>query len=163
MHEGELSRFRSKIVCETSLAIIAKKIYLGNYLKLSSGEESSGGRDKNSILSDALEALFGAIFLDSNFYKAKSIILNLLKSVDSIFDPNNIIDPKSHLQEILQEKSTMPIIYEIIKESGPSHNKIYVSQVSHDGKILGSGCGKSKKDSEQQAALQAINNLNLDC
>lgn len=159
MSEGELSRFRSKIVCETSLALIAKKNRIGNYLKLSRGEETSGGRNKNSILSDAMEAIFGAVFIDSNFSKAKAVVFNLLNSTKGILDKNNIIDPKSHLQELLQEKSAQPIIYKIIDESGPAHKKTYVSQVSHEGKILGHGSGHTKKDSEQQAALQAIKNL----
>lgn len=159
MNEGDLSRFRSKIVCETSLALIAKKIDLGKYLKLSYGEAASGGRNKNSILSDAMEALFAAIFLDSGFINAQNVILNLIRTTNGIIDENNIIDPKSQLQELLQEKSSEPVVYKIIKESGPAHKKTYVSQVSHEGKILGRGCGKTKKDAEQEAAIQAINNL----
>lgn len=159
MDEGNLSRFRSKIVCETSLALIAKKINLGKFLKLSHGEEINGGREKNSILSDATEALFAAIFLDSNFATAKNFILNLITNTKEIMDTNNIVDAKSRLQEIFQEKSEIPLVYEIIDESGPAHEKIYVAQVSHENKILGQGHGHSKKEAEQEAAIYAINNL----
>ena len=151
MSEGNLSRVRAKIVCEESLAVIAKKILLGEFLKL--------GHYKNSILSDAMEAVFAAIFLDSDFENAKQIILNLIEQNLDLknINPENLIDPKSHLQELLQENSTEPISYKIINESGPDHNKIYTAQVWHENKCLGQGVGKSKKDAEQEAALQAIN------
>jgi ribonuclease-3 len=159
MDEGKLSRFRSKIVCESSLADAARQLNLGEFLKLGHGETTTGGRNKSSILSDALEAVFGAIFLDSNFDIAKKIIISVLKDSMNVFSEEDIIDPKSHLQEILQENSTNPVIYKIISESGPAHKRSYVAQVSHDGRILGEGSGKNKKEAEQHAASQAINKL----
>ena len=159
MSEGNLSRVRAKIVCEESLAAIAKKILLGEFLKLGHGEKINNGQYKNSILSDAMEAVFAAIFLDGDFENAKQIILNLIEQNLDLknINPENLIDPKSHLQELLQENSTEPISYKIINESGPDHNKIYTAQVWHENKCLGQGVGKSKKDAEQEAALQAIN------
>jgi len=159
MNEGELSRFRSNIVCEASLASLARKIKLGEYLKLGSGEDTSGGRNKNSILSDALEALFGAIFLDSDFYHARDVIIRLLKSSQEVLSKKTLVDSKSCLQELLQENSTEPVIYKIINESGPAHDRTYVAQVSHAGRILGEGFGKTKKEAEQYAATRAISKL----
>ena len=110
-------------------------------------------------MSYAIDAVFSLIFLDSDFENAKQIILNLIdQNLDlKNINPENLIDPKSHLQELLQENSIEPINYKIINESGPDHNKIYTAQVWHENKCLGQGVGKSKKDAEQEAALQAIN------
>jgi ribonuclease-3 len=159
MNEGDLSRFRSKIVCEASLASTARRIDLGSVLKLGHGESSTGGRDKNSILSDALEALFGAIFLDSNLETAEKIIIDLLQHTEGVFEKKDIIDPKSHLQEILQSTGNSSIIYKIVKESGPAHKKNYVAQVIYMNKVLGEGSGKTKKEAEQYAASQAITKM----
>ena len=158
MSEGNLSRLRAKIVCEESLAVIANDLCLGRFLKLGKSEKISNGQNKNSILSDAMEAVFAAIFLDSNFENTKRVILNLInKNLDlANMTPENLIDPKSHLQELVQEISSEPVNYIIINESGPDHNKVYTAQVWHENKCLGQGDGKSKKDAEQKAALQAI-------
>lgn len=161
MSEGNLSRLRANIVCEESLAMIANKIGLGKCLKLGKSERINNGQYKNSILSDAMEAVFAAIFLDSDFENTKRVILNLInKNLDlANMTPENLIDPKSHLQELVQEMSAEPISYIIINESGPDHDKVYTAQVWHENKCLGQGDGKSKKDAEQKAALQAIKNF----
>lgn len=153
-NEGELTRLRSKIVCEESLANIARQIDLGKYIMLGHGEDISGGREKNSILADALEAVFGAIFIDGGFNCVQKVIMSLIGTQK--FTKQDIMDPKTYLQELIQAKSKQPLEYKIVSETGPPHDKFYVSQVIHCGKVLGEGSGKSKKESEQNAAAQAL-------
>jgi ribonuclease-3 len=158
--EGELTKLRSKMVCESNLANIAKKINLGNFLNLSNGEEKGNGREKNSILSDAVEAIIGAIFLDSDFYKTKEVVLKLIKENTDIKN-FCLDDPKSKLQEIIQNFSNKPLIYKTIKESGPDHDKIYTVQIIHNKEILSEGMGKSKKEAEQMAAFKYLKDFKM--
>ncbi|NMB33604.1 MAG: ribonuclease III, partial [Clostridium sp.] len=163
--EGEMTKFRANIVCERSLAKCAKNINIGEYLLLGKGEENSGGRERVSILSDAIEALIGAVYMDGGLENAKAFILRQLgQTITRVVNGNAFTDYKSRLQEIIQKTSERVIVYEIIEENGPDHSKEFVSQVRIDGKVLGSGCGKSKKEAEQIAAkhsLELIDILNI--
>lgn len=158
MLEGELTKFRASIVCEPTLASFANDISLGNYIRLGKGEENSGGRSRASVLSDAAEALIGAIYLDGGLEGARSFIQK--KFLKDIEKRKLFIDSKTHLQEIIQKSSDHPIEYIIINEKGPDHNKIFEVEVRHDHKAIGIGQGRSKKSAEQNAAFDAINKLN---
>ncbi len=160
--EGELTKLRASIVCEASLAKYARLISLGDIIKLGKGEEATGGRHKDSVLSDAMEALFGAIFLDSGFEATRDFIISLMHKQLSGEDSNLLAtDFKTLLQEKLQRTSSKKIIYNLISESGPDHEKVFVSEVVHEDKALGRGTGKSKKESEQDAACNALSKLKL--
>ncbi len=162
MSEGDLTKLRASIVCEQSLSKIARNINIGKYLKLGNGEEMTGGRERDSILSDALEAIIGAVYLDSSIEYAKKLIISFIpKEIESKQEKLLVNDYKSRLQEILQKNSKEPIVYDIIKEIGPDHNKLFTAQVRHHRKILGTGEGKTKKEAEQNAALSAMNKSNL--
>ena len=158
LSEGELTKLRASIVCEESLAAKSKSLNIGENLRLGKGEEQSGGRNRSSLLADAFEAIIGAIYIDSNDINVVSkFIINQME--EDIFEKKkNFLknDCKTYLQELIQKDSKIPIEYEIISEEGPAHNKIFTVQVSHEGKILGVGKGKSKKDAEQNAAQLAI-------
>lgn len=161
LSEGELTKFRASVVCEESLARVAKEINIGNNIRLGKGEELGGGRKRFSILSDAFEAIIGAIYLDSNdILEVEKFILskmeNIIKEKRKTFEMN---DAKTYLQEIIQKTSTEPIKYEVIKEEGPAHNKTFTIKITHSNKELGIGKGKSKKDAEQNAAFKAISQL----
>lgn len=155
--EGNLSKKRASIVCEKSLAKIAESINLGDNLILGHGEELSGGRSKPSMLADAMEALIGAIYIDSNYETAYKWVSNLFYStVQQAIKGQLYHDYKSALQEKLQKHGSVNINYETYKEEGPPHMKIFYVRVFCDGKELGCGSGKSKKIAEQEAALNAI-------
>ncbi len=154
LDEGVLTKTRAKAVCETALDFYAEKIELGKYLYLGKGEEQTGGRGRPAILADALEAILGAIFLDSGFYEAYGV-------VERLFIPylNEVLkhkDYKSMLQEKLQsEKRT--IRSEIVRDEGPANNKIFEAVVYMDDILMGRGIGKSKKEAQQRAAKDALN------
>ena len=157
-HEGTLSRDRADVVREESLADVARGIGLGEFILLGRGEESNGGRDKDSILSDAFEAVLGAIIVDSGFNSLKSVIYQLFENkVEQAVEGKLNKDYKSRLQEQLQEKyKTVRIKYVLTSESGPDHNKTFNVNVELDGKVLGSGSGKSKSKAEQAAACDVL-------
>lgn len=158
--EGELTVTRAKIVCENSLAKCATDIGLGTFLLLGKGEELSGGRDKISIQSDAFEALIGAIYLDGGFDTAKGFILkNMEGIIKSCVGGKLFYDFKTQLQELVQQNGEQNILYNVIDESGPDHNKTFVTEVSINGSIAGKGTGHSKKESEQNAAKDALTKL----
>lgn len=156
--EGILSRTRASIVCEESLADVARSINLGKYLYLGKGEDLSGGRDKDSILADALEALFGAIILDGGFEEGNRVILNLLESKIRLAVKGKLNkDFKTKLQEIVQEKyQAVRINYVLKSETGPDHDKMFTVDVVLEDKILGTGEGKSKAKAEQAAARDVL-------
>lgn len=159
--EGELTKLRASVVCETMLAKKAKDMDVGKYIRLGKGEENTGGRDRDSILADCFEAIIGAIYLDGGISCAEDFILEVLK--DSTYDMRNnfkMNDCKTYLQELIQKNSKEPIEYNIINEMGPAHNKLFVVQVIHCNRILGQGDGKSKKEAEQNAAYDAIKKIN---
>jgi len=155
--EGELSKSRAGLVCEESLAAYARSLVLGKHLRLGRGEVSGGGADKNSILSDAFEALIGAIYLDGGLEAARSFVEGL--ALDQTWVDEQLLDPKSSLQEEIQKTSRIPLVYTITKEIGPAHQKEFTAAVSHEGCVLGSGIGKSKKDAECQAAKEALHRI----
>lgn len=155
--EGELTKTRAKIVCEPTLAECAKCIEVGKYLLLGKGEESTGGRDRTSILADAFEALIGAIYMDGGFECSRSFIMEVMKTtIEDAINGRIFIDYKTHLQELLQNDNSVTISYEIVDEKGPDHNKTFFAQVKSNGKVIGFGEGKSKKESEQYAAKMAL-------
>jgi len=156
--EGELTKIRAKVVCESSLAFAARKIDLGNYLLLGKGEEATGGRDRDSILADASEALVGAIYMDSDFSTTNKLLLEKFETdlVYAIAKGALFIDYKTELQEHLQKKTKSKIEYKVVKEVGPDHNKIFYIDVIVDNKIVGKGSGRNKKEAEQMAAKDAL-------
>ena len=152
--EGFLSRMRAQVVCESSLASCAKAMDIGGYLRLSRGEEKTGGRNRQSILADAMEALIGAIYLDGGFETVKKVVLDLFaEEVDraSRGESDNR-DHKTRLQEILQARGIRDIRYESVDESGPDHDKTFTAGLYVNGKLMSEGKGKSKKEAQQQAA-----------
>lgn len=160
MSEGELTKFRANIVCEGSLAKGATTINIGKYILLGKGEEQTGGRNRDSILSDVFEAIIGAVYLDGGNEKAKDFIIGTLEpQIEDMHNNYQISDYKTHLQEILQKESQDIIKYNIVNEEGPDHNKVFTAHVIHGVRILGEGKGKSKKEAEQKAASVALKNI----
>lgn len=156
--EGGLSKKRASMVCEQSLAICARSMHLGDYIFFGKGEEAAGGRERDSILCDVTEAVLGAIYIDSGLEKAReyvnSHILNRLKE-NELF-----VDSKTILQEMVQHLSHDKVLsYEVIGESGPEHDKVFTVKVSFGEEILATGEGHTKKSAQQNAAYQAIKNL----
>ncbi|MCR4434411.1 MAG: ribonuclease III [Clostridiales bacterium] len=161
LDEGEMTKIRANIVCEASLVQCANKIELGKYLLLGKGEEMTGGRNRISILSDAFEALIGAIYLDGGMKSARKFIHSQMKQLlEDSLKGNIFMDYKSQLQEYVQKDGEKKITYEIIEQKGPDHNKVFVSQVKIVDKVMGQGEGKSKKEAEQNAAKSAIGKFN---
>jgi len=158
--EGELTKVRANVVCESSLAIRGKEMNLGDFLTLGRGEELSGGRQRVSILADAFEALIGALYLDGGLEVAKSFILtNLEGMVESASQGNLFNDFKTHLQELIQSRSAERITYRVVTEKGPDHDKLFEIEVALGGQVLGAGTGKSKKEAEQRAAQEAVEKI----
>lgn len=160
--EGELSKGRANLVCEPSLAAHARKLGLGHHLRLGRGETASGGAEKDSILSNALEAVIGAVYLDGGLKAARAFVKSLFdeQTLNECLGHDIITDPKSNLQEKLQKTSRIPLIYTITNEVGPAHQKEFTATVSHNGQVLGTGTGKSKKDAERNAAIEALKGSN---
>ena len=158
LSEGDLTKLRASIVCEQTLSACARDLNIGEFLFLGKGEDSSGGRERDSILSDALEAIIGAIYLDGGFTNAKefitSFILADLKNKDLFFDSKTI------LQEIIQnEDNKQRLRYKLVSEEGPDHNKTFTIAVSVGNEEIGIGSGRTKKAAEQEAAYQAIQKI----
>ncbi|MCK5763172.1 MAG: ribonuclease III [Clostridiales bacterium] len=155
--EGGLTKARANIVCEETLSDIAREINLGEYIRFGKGEIITGGKERISILADALEALIGAVYIDSDVSVINKFILDLLKEkIDMVISGKIIFDYKTALQEKLQKKGKVEILYEVIEEEGPDHSKIFTIEVSADKLSLGQGKGKNKKEAEQNAAKEAL-------
>jgi len=156
--EGELTKVRAKVVCESSLAFIARKIQLGNYILLGKGEEATGGRDRDSILADASEALVGAIYMDSGLDITNEVLLKNFETdlVYAVAKGALFVDYKTDLQETLQKKTKAKIEYKVVKEEGPDHNKIFHIDLMVDNQVAGTGSGRNKKEAEQMAAKDAL-------
>ena len=155
--EGELTRMRSFLVNETQLAAQARRLGLGRHLRLGKGEDKSGGREKPSILSDAFEAVVGAIYLDSGIEKAFSFIEMCLGDlVDKATDIGLDLDYKSKLQELTQGRFHSVPVYEVEKVSGPDHDRTFQIALNFNGRVLTRGVGHSKKEAEQDAAQKAL-------
>ena len=155
--EGELTKTRASMVCEQSLAMCARDIDLGSYLLLGKGEEVTGGRFRDSVTSDALEALIGAIYLDGGFTNAKEFIHRFVLTDQE--DKKLFYDSKTILQEIVQAEKLGEIEYHLIGEEGPDHNKSFSVELTIRGRSYGKGKGRTKKAAEQQAAYEAIHVL----
>lgn len=156
--EGELTRIRADLVCERNLAEAASTVELGSYLLLGHGEEQGGGRKRDSIVSDAMESVIAASFMDGGFAAAKEIIDRLILSNIPKGRPRNF-DYKTAFQELVQRKKDQQIHYELTGESGPDHDKHFEVEVLLNGKAVGHGVGSSKKRAEQAAAEAAIEAL----
>ena len=159
--EGELSRMRANLVNEIQLAKIARSIGLGKYLKLGKGEEQTKGREKNSILADAFEAVIAAIYLDGGFDAAFKFLKNQFSTlIPKISAPALNFDYKSKLQEVIQIKYKVIPAYKIIEEHGPDHNKTFIVGIKINNNQI-KGQGKSKKAAEQDAAKKALELLKI--
>jgi ribonuclease III len=155
--EGQLTKLRSRLVSRKALKAHAAALDLGHYLLMGRGEEASGGRERTSTLADAFEALIGALYLDGGLETAKEFILTQMQSeLDDLAETPVDINPKGDLQELLQSISPRSPVYELICQSGPEHEKTFVSQVLWEGIILGQGTGASKKQAETAAAIEAL-------
>jgi ribonuclease-3 len=154
--EGELTKMRASIVCEPSLNTLAVQQNFGTYLLLGRGEESTGGRSRPAILADVFEAFIGALYLDQGF----EVVIRFLQS--SLFkklqqdESLSVIDAKSQLQEFAQQNNLGKPDYQLVMEEGPSHEKRFIIEVKLEDRVLGTGTGRTKKQSEQQAAAQAL-------
>ena len=155
--EGELTKIRANIVCEESLSEVSKNIHLGKYMLLGKGEEATGGRERISILADALEAVIAAIYLDGGIKCAREFILtNMEKIINDSIKGKIFRDYKTCFQEVLESNGENNIWYKLSEEKGPDHNKRFVMEVGINDTVLGVGEGKSKKDAEQVAAKCAL-------
>ncbi|MCM1189385.1 MAG: ribonuclease III [bacterium] len=154
MTEGELTKLRASMVCEPSLAFCARDLELGKFLLLGRGEEGTGGRERDSIIADGMEAVTGAVYLDGGMEPARDFINRFILS--DLEDKRLFYDSKSNLQELIQGKLKKDFSYELLEESGPEHNKIFRVAVQMEGECLGEGAGRTKKAAEQQAAYQAL-------
>ena len=160
MPEGEMTKLRASVVCEPMLAKIAKEINLGDSIMLGKGEDLTGGRKKHSIIADALEALIGAIYLDGGLESARKFVIDMMESdINDMKNRFKMSDCKTYLQEIIQKDSKNQLEYVIVAEEGPEHDKIFVAHVIHEKRILGKGEGKTKKEAEQSAAMDAVTKI----
>ncbi len=156
MPEGEMTKTRAYAVCEDSLAIVANKYGFSDFLQVGKCESKVNGKYRNSILADSVEATIGAIYLDSDIENARSFILpNIIPQIEEYILSGGK-DYKTRLQEKLQADGDVKIVYQLVAERGPDHMKIFDVEVSCNGKVLGKGEGKSKKDAEMNAAKNAL-------
>ncbi|MDI6641645.1 MAG: ribonuclease III [Elusimicrobiota bacterium] len=153
--EGYLSRLKSQLVSRQTLTKWSKKLNLGEFILLSKGEEATGGRKRDSILSNAFESLLGAIYLEKGFEIAKKFVVEFLKEIKTI----PLTDYKSKLQELIQAKYKMLPVYKVAKEYGPEHEKNFIVEVYIKNRLLGTGKGRSKKEAEQNAAKNSLGGI----
>ncbi len=153
MSEGEMTRLRSSMVCEPALAFCARDISLGQYILLGKGEEATGGRQRDSITSDVMEAVIGAIYLDGGFEQADRFVKKYILS--DLEDKQLFYDSKTILQEKVQ-KLGKNLVYVIVDESGPEHNKMFTVEARIEGRTVGKGQGRNRKSAEQKAAYQVL-------
>lgn len=160
MPEGRMTRLRARLVCEESLHAVASELDLGDYIRLGRGEEHTGGRQRASILADAVEAVIAALYLDGGMETARGFIeRHILSSLESGSPSLLLGDYKTELQELVQRKSGQSLSYVLLGESGPDHDKVFTSEVCLNGKPIGSGSGRTKKEAEQSAARAALEAL----
>lgn len=153
--EGRLTELRARLVCENSLAKMARKLNLGKYLELGKGEIKSGGRERSSTLSDAMEAVIAAVYIDGGYDCARKLVIdNLLSDIEEYTELNTVTNYKSGLQELVQSRG-MSLSYKVITETGPEHAKCFEVSALVDGKEIARGKGSSKKKAEQEAARLA--------
>ena len=158
--EGELTRAKASVVCKPACAECAAKFHVGDYMLLGKGEEMSGGRSRVSILGNAFEAVIGAIYLDNNYEVASRFILGHMKKFLDLVDRGEYDhDYKTDLQEIVQKHGDVDIHYEVVRDEGPDHDKTIWMQITVNGKPMGTGMGKNKKEAAQKAAKEAISRI----
>ncbi len=157
--EGKMTRMRAELVCEQSLWEVANKLSFGENLRLGKGEALTGGRERPSILADCVEAVIAALYIDGGFEVAKDFVdRHILSKLDSVGTvPTG--DFKTRLQELVQSAPGMSLSYEMLSESGPDHMKVFCAAVYLNGKIIGQGQGRTKKEAEQNAAAKALEEL----
>ncbi|MDY0096995.1 MAG: ribonuclease III [Candidatus Dojkabacteria bacterium] len=161
--EGDLTSFRAALVRTESLADTAQEIGVGEEMRLSKGEEDTGGRSKNYLLANALEAIIGAIYLDSGYEVARDFVhTHLLKKIDHIVANRLDIDSKTKIQELTQSKYKVTPSYEVIEEEGPDHDKRFTVVVKINGKEIGKGFGTSKQKAEEDAAKSGVEYIEND-
>ena len=162
MPEGELSKARASVVSETPLAAVFGGYHIGDYMLMGRGEQRSGGRTRVSILADVFEAVVGALYIDHSYEAARVFILHQLKGyLDLVASGQYGKDYKTLFQEYVQQDGEQDITYELCREEGPDHDKTFYMQVVVNGKALGEGKGKTKKDAEQHAAQEALKRLHV--
>lgn len=155
--EGELTRLRASLVCEKALCSFSRELELGNYLRLGKGEDKGGGRERDSILADAFEAVVAAIYLDGGMTAARTHVMNfVLREISHYHEDDVFKDYKTTLQEIIQRNPEEAVTYILTGESGPDHDKSFEVEVHLNSNVIGKGTGRSKKQAEQMAAKQAL-------
>lgn len=159
--EGELTKLRASIVCEPSLVGFAEKLQFGQFVFLGKGEEMTGGRMRPALLADVFESFIGALYLDQGLHVVKSFFQQHIFPYLQHEGKPQSTDYKTQLQEFIQHHNMGILEYQIVDERGPAHEREFVAEVRVDGTLLGTGLGKSKKEAEQQAAMQASNKLNV--
>ncbi|MCA1062341.1 ribonuclease III [Rossellomorea sp. AcN35-11] len=159
MSEGELTKLRAAIVCEPSLVKFSIELNFGDLILLGKGEEMTGGRERPALLADVFEAFIGAVYLDQGLETVISILEKVVYPKINVGAFSHVMDYKSQLQELVQRGSAGMIEYSILEESGPAHNRQFISRVSLNDEELGVGKGRSKKEAEQQAAQKALDKL----
>lgn len=155
--EGEMTRLRAELVCEPSLVKVAKRLQLGEHLLLGKGEEQGGGRNRASILADAVEAVIAAIYLDGGKKAAEKFVKKQI--LDVMGKEKKISDYKTALQELVQKNGGESPVYRLVGEAGPDHDKVFYAEVLINGQVRGRGSGKSKKEAEQAAAGAALESI----
>lgn len=159
MPEGKLSRLRAELVCEQSLHTVALELGLGSYIRLGHGEARNGGRERPSILADAVEAIIAAIYLDGGLESAQRFILDHILTGLAEGQMHHVADYKTDLQERVQRKPGQALEYTLLSESGPDHNKSFTMNVLLNGSEIGRGTGRTKKEAEQSAAKSALERM----
>lgn len=161
MPEGKMTRLRSELVCEKNLSRVAEELHLGENLRLGKGEEKNGGGSRPSILADAVEAILAAIYLDGGKAEAETFVSRFIINP---FEAGGQYegDYKTELQELIQRQSGQTLTYELVKSSGPDHDKVFTVQALLNGCVISTGSGHSKKDAEQAAAEKALEALKCD-
>ena len=154
MPEGVLTKTRASMVCEPSLAFCARDLELGEFIRLGKGEELTGGRSRESIIADVMEAVLGAIYLDGGIGEAKRFVDRFILS--DLEDKQLFSDSKSTLQELAQGQMKEEVSYRLLGESGPEHDKVFEVEVLLGDRVAGHGTGRTKKSAEQQAAYEAL-------
>ncbi len=158
--EGRMTRLRAELVCEGSLHKIALRLELGRWMRLGRGEERTGGRERPSILADMVESILAAMYLDSgSLEEPRRFVLRELLEQAELGEEHHTKDYKTALQELVQRKPNRHISYDLVSESGPDHDKTFTFRVSINGKPVGEGSGRSKKEAEQMAACRALETL----
>jgi ribonuclease-3 len=157
--EGELSLLRSRLICEDALYQVGQRLRIGEYILLGKGELANGGRGRKSMIADAVEALIGAYYLDSGLEAVRSWLIALLQEDMTHILREELLNYKNRLQELVQSWGKENVVYQLLSESGPPHDKWFVSGVFYKNRLLGEGSGHSKKESEQKAAEMAMQSI----